>query len=153
SGGEPVADLAIEAGSLRGIDVPAERAPRMIDEYPILAVAAACARGTTVMRGLGELRVKESDRLAAVARGLAACGVAVEEGADSLVVHGVGGRPRGGARIATNLDHRIAMSFLVMGLAAEQPVTVDDASPIDTSFPGFGDLMAALGARIAPGVS
>jgi len=144
-------------GALTGVEVPAARAPSMIDEYPILAVAAACARGTTVMRGLSELRVKESDRLAAVARGLAACGVAVEEGADSLVVHGcgdrAGGRPRGGARIATNLDHRIAMSFLVMGLAAEQPVTVDDASPIDTSFPGFGDLMAALGARIAPGVS
>ncbi len=150
--GEAVANLVAAGGPLTGVEVPAARAPSMIDEYPILAVAAACARGTTVMRGLSELRVKESDRLAAVARGLAACGVAVEEGADSLVVHGIGGRPRGGARIATNLDHRIAMSFLVLGLAAEQPVTVDDASPIDTSFPGFVDLMTALGARIAPGI-
>jgi 3-phosphoshikimate 1-carboxyvinyltransferase len=152
--GEPVADLVAVGGPLTGIEVPANRAPSMIDEYPILAVAAACARGTTVMQGLGELRVKESDRLAAVARGLAACGVAVEEGADSLVVHGVGGRPgarpRGGATVATHLDHRIAMSFLVLGLAAEQPVTVDDAAPIETSFPGFADLMRALGAGIAP---
>ncbi len=149
--GEPVADLLVAGGPLTGVEVPAARAPSIIDEYPILAVAAACAQGTTVMRGLGELRVKESDRLAAVARGLAACGVAVEEGADSLVVHGVGGRPRGGATIASGLDHRIAMSFLVLGLAAERPVGIDDATPIDTSFPGFVDLMNALGAKIAPG--
>ncbi len=149
--GEPVADLLVTGGSLTGVEVPAARAPSMIDEYPILAVAAACAHGTTVMHGLSELRVKESDRLAAVARGLAACGVTVEEGADSLTVHGVGGRPRGGATIASGLDHRIAMSFLVLGLAAEQPVTIDDGSPIDTSFPGFVDLMTALGAKIVSG--
>ncbi|MGF1609012.1 MAG: 3-phosphoshikimate 1-carboxyvinyltransferase, partial [Kiloniellales bacterium] len=126
--GEPVADLVVRAGPLQGVTVPAERAPSMIDEYPILAVAAAAAEGTTVMQGLGELRVKESDRLAAMARGLAACGVTVEEGPDSLTVRGAGGRPRGGnnAPIATDLDHRIAMSFLVLGTAAERPVTVDD---------------------------
>ena len=149
--GEPVADLLVAGGTLSGVEVPAARAPSMIDEYPILAIAAACAQGTTIMHGLSELRVKESDRLAAVARGLAACGVAVEEGADSLVVHGVGGRPRGGATIASGLDHRIAMSFLVLGLAAEQPVSIDDASPIDTSFPGFVEQMTALGARIVSG--
>ncbi len=154
--GEPVANLVAKAGPLDGIEVPATRAPSMIDEYPVLAVAAACARGRTVMRGLGELRVKESDRLAAVARGLAACGVEVEEAADSLVVHGRGGsrgggRPPGGATIETGLDHRIAMSFLVLGLAAERPVTIDDGATIETSFPGFAELMAALGAKIEPG--
>ncbi len=155
--GEPVADLVARAGPLEGVEVPAARAPSMIDEYPVLAVAAACARGRTVMRGLGELRVKESDRLAAVARGLAACGVEVEADADSLVVHGrggqggQGGRPPGGAAIETGLDHRIAMSFLVLGLAAERPVTIDDEAPIETSFPGFAKLMTALGARIEAG--
>jgi 3-phosphoshikimate 1-carboxyvinyltransferase len=149
--GEPVADLTVEAGPLDGIEVPAARAPSMIDEYPVLAVAAACARGATVMRGLAELRVKESDRLAAVARGLAACGVRVEESRDELTVHGCAGRPPGGATIETALDHRIAMSFLVLGLAAERAVTVDDAAPIETSFPGFADLMADLGAEIVPG--
>lgn len=147
--GEPVADIALRAGPLRGIEVPPERAPSMIDEYPILAVAAAFADGDTVMRGIGELRVKESDRLAAIARGLAACGVSVEEGEDSLVVHGLGGAPAGGATIATELDHRLAMSFLVLGLATESPVGVDDAAPIETSFPGFAGLMASLGADIA----
>jgi 3-phosphoshikimate 1-carboxyvinyltransferase len=149
--GEPVADLAVRASALEGIEVPAERAPSMIDEYPILAVAAACAKGRTVMRGLGELRVKESDRLAAVAAGLAACGVALQEGAESLEVTGTAGRPPGGnaTPIATRLDHRIAMSFLVLGLAAEQPVTIDDDEPIATSFPGFVELMTGLGARIA----
>jgi 3-phosphoshikimate 1-carboxyvinyltransferase len=147
--GEPVADLEVRAAELHGIEVPAARAPTMIDEYPILAMAAACARGRTVMPGLGELRVKESDRLAALARGLAACGVEVEEGADSLSVQGRGGRPPGGGTVATRLDHRIAMAFLVLGLAAEQPVTVDDAAPIDTSFPGFQALMAGLGARLS----
>ena len=147
-GGEPLADLSLEAAPLEGIEVPAERAPRMIDEYPILAVAAACARGRTVMHGLAELRVKESDRLGAVARGLAACGVEVEEGPDSLVVHGKAGRVPGGATIAAELDHRIAMSFLVLGLAAEAPVTVDDAAPIETSFPGFAALMTGLWAKI-----
>jgi 3-phosphoshikimate 1-carboxyvinyltransferase len=157
--GEPVADLVVRAGPLEGVEVPAARAPSMIDEYPVLAVAAACAKGRTVMRGLGELRVKESDRLAAVARGLAACGVEVEEDADSLVVHGCGGpgggqgggRPPGGAAIATGLDHRIAMSFLALGLAAERPVTIDDEAPIETSFPGFAKLMTALGAKIEAG--
>jgi 3-phosphoshikimate 1-carboxyvinyltransferase len=146
--GEPIADLVVSASRLRGVEVPAERAPSMIDEYPILAIAAACAEGTTVMRGLGELRVKESDRLAAVARGLAACGVAVEEGEDSLTVQGCGGPPPGGGSIRTDLDHRIAMAFLVLGLASERPVTIDDAGPIDTSFPGFATLMRALGARL-----
>ncbi len=149
--GEPVADLVARAGPLEGIEVPAARAPSMIDEYPVLAAAAACARGRTVMNGLGELRVKESDRLAAVARGLAACGVEVEEGEDRLVVHGCGGRPPGGATIETGLDHRIAMSFLVLGLAAERPVTIDDAATIETSFPGFAKLMTALGAKIEAG--
>jgi len=146
--GEEVADLVIRASRLTGIDVPAARAPSMIDEYPILAVAAAFAHGTTRMNGLAELRVKESDRLAAMAQGLAACGVAVEEEADALIVHGRGRPPAGGARIATRFDHRIAMSFLVLGLAAEQPVTVDEADSIDTSFPGFCDLMAGFGASI-----
>jgi 3-phosphoshikimate 1-carboxyvinyltransferase len=143
--GEPVADISIEAAPLSGIEVPAGRAPSMIDEYPILAIAAACAQGVTVMHGLAELRVKESDRLSAVARGLTACGVEVEEGADSLTVHGKGGRVPGDAVIETALDHRIAMSFLILGLAAEGPVTIDDAGPIETSFPGFVELMAGLG--------
>ena len=148
--GEPVADLVLRAGTLRGIEVPAERAPSMIDEYPVLAVAAAFAEGDTVMRGIGELRVKESDRLGAIARGLAACGIAVEEGADSLVIHGrgAGGPPAGGATIATELDHRLAMSFLVLGLATAKPVAIDDATPIETSFPGFASRMAAIGADI-----
>ncbi len=146
--GEPVADLVIRASRLKGIDVPAERAPSMIDEYPILAVAAAFADGTTRMRGLGELRVKESDRLGAMARGLAACGVAVEEEKDALIVHGTGRPPLGGATIATHFDHRIAMSFLVMGMASGRAVTVDDAEAIDTSFPGFVALMNGLGSKI-----
>ncbi len=151
-GGEPVADLIVRAGPLRGIEVPAERAPSMIDEYPVLAMAAACAEGTTVMRGLAELRVKECDRLAATARGLEACGVKVEEGEDSLIVHGVGAaadyRPEGGGTVATHFDHRIAMSFLVLGLVSKTPVTVDDATAIDTSFPDFQLLMTGLGAQI-----
>jgi 3-phosphoshikimate 1-carboxyvinyltransferase len=147
--GEPVADLLARAGPLSGIEVPAARAPAMIDEFPVLAVAAAAAKGRTVMRGLGELRVKESDRLAAMARGLAACGVEVEAGPDSLVVHGRAGRPAGGGRVATALDHRIAMAFLMLGLIAERPVTIDDAEPIATSFPGFETLMTGLGARFA----
>jgi 3-phosphoshikimate 1-carboxyvinyltransferase len=150
AGGEPVADLVARGAALRGIDVPPERAPSMIDEYPILAVAAACASGRTVMRGLAELRVKESDRLAAIARGLEANGVKIEMGEDSLVVHGHAGAPPGGGVVTTHMDHRIAMSFLVMGMAARQPVTVDDVSFIDTSFPGFVPLMQGLGARIGP---
>jgi 3-phosphoshikimate 1-carboxyvinyltransferase len=147
--GEPVADLVVRASTLRGIEVPPERAPSMIDEYPVLAVAAAFAEGTTVMRGIGELRVKESDRLATMAEGLAACGVKVEVGEDSLVVHG-GGRPPGGAVIDARLDHRIAMSFLVLGGAALDAVTVRGAESIDTSFPGFAGLLNRLGARIEP---
>ena len=146
--GEPVADLRIRHSELKGVVVPPERAPSMIDEYPILAMAAACAHGTTRMRGLAELRVKESDRLAAIARGLEACGVGVEEDKDSLTVHGVGRPPQGGGLVATHFDHRIAMSFLVLGMASAEPVTVDDATAIDTSFPGFAALMNGLGAKI-----
>lgn len=146
--GERVADLVVRGGALNGIEVPAERAPRMIDEYPILAVAASCARGTTRLRGLAELRVKESDRLSAIARGLAACGVKVAIEGDDLAIEGTGAAPKGGARIESELDHRIAMSFLVLGLVAKEPVAVDDGSPIETSFPGFEALMNRLGARI-----
>jgi 3-phosphoshikimate 1-carboxyvinyltransferase len=148
--GEPIADLLIEAGPLAGIEVPPERAPRMIDEYPILAVAAACATGSTRMSGLAELRVKESDRLRAIADGLRACGVEVEVGAEELVIQGCGGPPPGGAWIKAHHDHRIAMSFLVLGGAAQAPVTVAGAETIETSFPGFGALMNRLGARIEP---
>lgn len=147
-GGEPVADLRVRHGTLTGIEVPPDRAPSMIDEYPILAVAAACAQGTTRMTGLAELRVKESDRLSAMAAGLTACGVKVEAGPDSLTVHGTGRPPAGGVRIETLLDHRIAMSFLVLGTASGDPVDVDDGTFIDTSFPGFVALMNGLGARI-----
>jgi 3-phosphoshikimate 1-carboxyvinyltransferase len=121
----------------------------MIDEFPILAVAAACATGTTRMRGLGELRVKESDRLAAIATGLAACGVAVESGSDWLTVHGAGGPPPGGRLVTVNMDHRIAMAFLVLGMVARNPVRVDDGTAIATSFPEFVALMNGLGARIS----
>jgi 3-phosphoshikimate 1-carboxyvinyltransferase len=123
----------------------------MIDEYPVLAIAAACARGTTRMLGLAELRTKESDRLSSIAAGLAANGVKHEMGADSLAVQGDGKPPAGGGLVRTHLDHRIAMSFLVMGLAAREAVTIDDASPIDTSFPGFAALMNGLGAKIEAG--
>ena len=148
-GGEPVGDLVVTGGELRGVEVPAERAPAMIDEYPILAVAASLARGTTAMRGLAELRVKESDRLATMAEGLAACGVAVEVDADDLIVHG-GAAPAGGTTIDAKLDHRIAMSFLALGGLARQPVLVQGAEAIETSFPGFSGLMNGLGARISP---
>jgi 3-phosphoshikimate 1-carboxyvinyltransferase len=147
-GGEPVADLHVKGGALKGIEVPADRAPTMIDEYPILAIAAACARGTTRMLGLAELRAKESDRLASVSAGLQANGIKHEIGADTLTVHGTGAAPAGGGLVMTHLDHRIAMSFLVLGLASREPVVVDDGSPIDTSFPGFAVLMNGLGARI-----
>lgn len=149
AGGEPVGDLAVEHSSLKGVVVPPHRAASMIDEYPILAVAAAFADGETVMRGISELRVKESDRIALMAAGLAACGVEVEEEPDGLVVRAIGKAPRGGATIATNGDHRIAMSHLVLGLAAEQPVTVDEAGMIATSFPGFVELMRSLGGEIS----
>ena len=145
-GGEPVADLRVRAGALKGADIPPSRAPSMIDEYPVLAVAASCAKGRTVMRGLAELRVKESDRLAGMAIGLAACGVKVVVEGDDLIVEGDGRPPVGGATIETKLDHRIAMAYLVLGLAAKSPVRIDDARPIATSFPGFVSLMNSLGA-------
>jgi len=149
AGGEDVADLRVRASALKGVAVPPERAPSMIDEYPVLAVAAAFAEGLTVMEGLEELRVKESDRLAAVARGLELNGVDCTEGEASLVVRGrPGGKGLGGGTVETHLDHRIAMSFLVLGLASERPVAVDDRSMVATSFPEFFGLMTGLGARI-----
>lgn len=144
--GEAVADLRVRGGGLRGVEVPAERAASMIDEYPVLAVAAACAEGPTRMTGLAELRVKESDRLEMTARGLRACGVEVEDGPDWMIVHGTGRPPPGGATVETALDHRIAMSFLILGTAAAAPVAIDDDAPIATSFPGFAALMQGLGA-------
>ena len=147
-GGEPVGDLVVRASKLKGIDVPPERATSMIDEYPILCVAAAFATGTTRMTGVGELRVKESDRLEAMVQGLSACGVTIRSGDDWMEVDGLDDVPKGCAEIAVDLDHRIAMSFLVLGLATENPVSIDDADAIATSFPGFVDLMEKLGARI-----
>lgn len=150
AGGEDVADLRVRSSKLTGITVPVERAPSMIDEYPVLAIAAAFADGETIMDGLDELRVKESDRLAAVARGLEANGVDCTEGEMSLSVRGnPSGKGFGGGTVATHLDHRIAMSFLVLGLASQKPVTVDDATMIATSFPEFMDLMRGLGADIS----
>ena len=146
-GGETVADVTARHSELEGVEVPPERAPSMIDEYPILAVAAAFARGRTVMRGVGELRVKESDRIALTAAGLAACGVEVDEGPEHLTVVGAGA-VRGGAQVTTHGDHRIAMSHLVAGLASEQPVSVDEPGMIATSFPGFVELMKSLGGDI-----
>ena len=153
SGGEKIADLRVKSSKLKGVTVPGERSASMIDEYPVLAVAASFADGETVMEDVGELRVKESDRLAAVATGLKANGVSCEEGKDWLKVTGIpGGKDLGGAGsgsippVATHLDHRIAMSFLVMGMATEKPVGIDDASPIATSFPEFVPLMRELGA-------
>ena len=149
SGGERIGDIVVRHSALRGIEVPAERAPTMIDEYPVLAVAAAFAQGRTTMRGLEELRVKESDRLAAVAAGLQANGVVVQELADGLIIEGRGpDGVSGGGHVPTHMDHRIAMSFLVMGLAARAPVRVDDGSMIATSFPNFEPLMSSLGAPI-----
>jgi len=148
-GGEQVGDLVVTHGALRGVDVPWERAPSMIDEYPVLAVIAASASGTTRMRGLKELRVKESDRVAATAALLAANGARVEVEGDDLIVHGDGRPPPGGGLVMTHMDHRIAMAALTLGVATEQSVTVDDAACIDTSFPEFVDLMNRAGARLA----
>ena len=148
-GGEEVADLRIRSSALKGVDVPASRAPSMIDEYPVLAVAASFATGATRMRGLQELRVKESDRLAAVAAGLAANGIAQHIEGDDLIVEGCGGTVQGGGTVETHLDHRIAMSFLCLGLASQKPVTIDDEAMIATSFPTFKTSMAALGATFS----
>ena len=148
-GGEPVADLRVRhSPNLKGVETPDSRAASMIDEFPILSVVASMAQGTTVMRGVKELRVKESDRIDAMARGLEACGVRVEEDEDTLIVHGTG-RVAGGAMARTHIDHRIAMAFLVLGLVSDSPVRVDDGSPIATSFPDFEALMTGLGADIA----
>lgn len=149
-GGEPVADLRVRfSPDMKGVEVPPERAASMIDEYPVLSVVAAFAEGPMVMRGVGELRVKECDRIDAMARGLRAAGVTVEEGEDWWIVHGRGhGNVEGGVTVETRLDHRIAMAFLVMGLATDRPVTVDDGRVIATSFPIFEGLMVGLGAEI-----
>ncbi|MCB1650468.1 MAG: 3-phosphoshikimate 1-carboxyvinyltransferase [Alphaproteobacteria bacterium] len=149
--GEEVADIVVRGGRpLQGITLDPARVPSMIDEFPALAMAAACAQGTMHMSGLAELRVKESDRLLMVAKGLEACGVSLEMGEDSLTIHGTGKPPRGGATIATALDHRIAMAFLVLGCVSDEPISVDDGSPIQTSFPNFIALMNDLGAAIGP---
>ena len=148
-GGEEVAELRVKASALHGVDVPASRAPSMIDEYPILAVIAAFAEGRTRMRGLSELRVKESGRLAATADMLRVNGVIVEIEGDDLIVEGSAKVPGGGV-VVTHMDHRLAMSALIMGLASEKPVSVDDAAFIATSFPRFVELMQGLGANLAP---
>lgn len=154
-GGEPIADIRARHSSLKGVTVPAERAPSMIDEYPVLAAVAAFASGDTIMQGLAELKVKESDRLAATAAGLAANGVRATVDGDTLIVHGAGAGSAGGSgvpgggTVATHLDHRIAMAFLTMGLASAAPVTVDDTAMIATSFPEFVGLMQKLGASYA----
>ena len=147
-GGEAVADIVARSSKLRGVEVQAARAPSMIDEYPILAVAAAFAEGQSVMHGLSELRVKESDRLEAVIAGLGACGVDAHAEGDTLIVQGCGGAPPGNGHVVAHDDHRIAMSFLIMGLAARGPVSVDSADMIATSFPTFVPLMRSLGAQI-----
>jgi 3-phosphoshikimate 1-carboxyvinyltransferase len=144
SGGEEIGDLVVRYSQLKGVEVPAARAASMIDEYPILSVAAAFASGKTAMRGLEELRVKESDRLEAVALGLKLNGITYEIEGDDLIVEG--GAVPGGGTVPTHMDHRIAMSFLTMGLASEKPVTVDDVAMIATSFPEYQDLMRSLGA-------
>lgn len=147
-GGEPVGDIRVRTAALQGINVPPERAPSMIDEYPVLAVAAACATGTTRMTGIGELRVKESDRLQAMVDGLTAAGVTVRHGDDWMEIDGTGTPPRGGMIATVDLDHRIGMSFLILGMVTEAPVDIDDGAAIATSFPGFADLMNDLGADI-----
>jgi 3-phosphoshikimate 1-carboxyvinyltransferase len=149
-GGESVGDLVVSHRELRGVDIPWERAPTMIDEYPVLAVVASRAVGTTRMRGLKELRVKESDRVAATAALLAVNGARVTVEGDDLIVHGDGRPPPGGGLVETNMDHRIAMAALVLGVATEQPVTVDETAFIDTSFPGFAELMNRAGGALSP---
>jgi 3-phosphoshikimate 1-carboxyvinyltransferase len=146
-GGEPVGDIVATHGELRAVDVPARRAPSMIDEYPVLAVLCAAARGTSRLRGLHELRVKESDRLTATAALLRVNGVHVEIEEDDLIIHGNGTIP-GGGLVETHMDHRLAMSALVLGQVTAEPVSIDDARFIDTSFPGFLRLMRGLGARM-----
>ena len=147
SGGEDIGDIRVRHSKLRGVTVPADRAPSMIDEYPVLAVAASFAEGETLMLGLDELRVKECDRLAATARGLEANGVDCVEGEDTLTVRG-NGSVEGGGTVETLLDHRIAMSFLVMGMASQKPVSVDDTVMINTSFREFVPLMTSIGANL-----
>ena len=148
-GGEPVADLRAKySPNLKGIAVPPERAASMIDEYPILAIVASFAEGITRMHGVKELRVKESDRIEAMAEGLRAAGVTVDEGPDWWHVHGLQGQVNGGTSVATHLDHRIAMSFLILGMATQNPVSIDDGAPVATSFPIFETLMADLGASL-----
>lgn len=147
-GGEPVADLIVRHAALTAIDVPPDLAPSMIDEYPVLFVAAALAEGRTVARGAHELRVKESDRIAAMAAALEACGVSVEEFDDGLAITGSGGEPiPGGATIASLLDHRIAMAMTVAGLVARRPITIDDVAPVATSYPVFFDTLVYLTGR------
>ncbi len=150
--GEPIADIRVRASRLKGVTVPAERAPSMIDEYPVLAVVAAFAEGETRMQGLAELKVKESDRLEATVAGLVANGVAARADGDTLIVAGAKSVP-GGGTVATHLDHRIAMAFLTLSLASERPVTVDDTTMVATSFPEFCALMESLGATFAAGAS
>ncbi len=147
-GGEPVADLIVKHGPLKAVETSPEIVPSMVDEFPILFIAAALAEGTSIFRGLEELRVKESDRISVMAKGLEAIGVRVEELEDGLIVHGSGGAPlKGGATIAAQLDHRIAMSFAVAGLVSTAPVTIDDMSPVATSFPTFVSMLEGLGGR------
>lgn len=150
SGGETIADIKVNYnGPLSGVKVPENRVPSMIDEFPILAIAASCANGDTTMTGLSELRVKESDRLKLISEGLKSCGVNLSEGEDSLIIHGTGHPPEGGATIKTGLDHRIAMSFLILGCTTNNPIVIDDANPISTSFPRFIDKMNELGTNIS----
>tara|TARA_B100000029_G_scaffold471763_1_gene511692 strand:+ start:962 stop:2308 length:1347 start_codon:yes stop_codon:yes gene_type:complete len=146
--GEPIADLIVKSSLLNGTEVPADRAPLMIDEYPVLAVAAACAKGKTIFKGIGELRHKESDRVSAIADGLKKSGVRVEESEEELIIYGDHMPPEGGNKIFVSLDHRIAMSFLVLGLVSKQPISIDDGRSIETSFPNFVGLMRSIGANI-----
>ncbi len=149
--GETVADLKVKAAALKAVETDPATAASMIDEFPILFIAASMAEGKSIFRGLAELRVKESDRLRVMAEGLKANGVKLEEFEDGIAIEGCGGPPHGGGEVKTHLDHRIAMAFLVLGMAAEKPVSIDDGRPIATSFPGFADLMNRLGARIERG--